>query len=121
MEHRLQQPRHIWSFRSSSISPGPTVMPPSRGTSVARGAGVLLPRKRHNEPLAYSAPLTIVVLHSNPASDACAAAAQWRRLVGIIIATSMDHDRMPLNVSYRQVWCHNGLRGLAASIDGHHR
>src|SRR5271166_1434690 len=39
----------------------------------------------------------------NPAGDARTAAAQRRRLVGKIVAAGMDHDRMPLDISHREM------------------
>jgi hypothetical protein len=63
----------------------------------------------------------ITPLLCNAAGNACAASAQWRRLVRIVIAAGVDHDGMSLNVGHREVWCDDGFRGLAAGIDGHHR
>jgi hypothetical protein len=60
----------------------------------------------------------IVALLGNAAGDARAATAQGCWLVGVIIATSVDHNGATLNVGYGEVRYHYGFGGLAAGVDG---
>jgi hypothetical protein len=46
------------------------------------------------------------------------AASQGRWLVGIIIAASVDHDRVALDFGDREMRCDDGLRSLSGCIDG---
>src|SRR6185312_16163102 len=50
-------------------------------------------------------------LLGNAASDARAATAQGRWLVGVIIAARVDHNRAPFNVGHCEVRHYHGLRG----------
>src|SRR5215472_3564562 len=62
----------------------------------------------------------LAALLRNAASDARAATAQGRWLVGVVIAARVDHNRARLNVGHSEARHYHGLRGLAAGIDGEH-
>jgi hypothetical protein len=60
-------------------------------------------------------------LPGHAAGDARAAAAQWGRLIGIIIAAGVDHDGVPFDSSDGEMRCRDRLRRFAIGVDGQYR
>jgi len=63
---------------------------------------------------------SLATLLNNAAGDARAAPAQRCRLVGVIIAACVDHNRAALNICHGEVRHRHSLRSLAAGIGGQH-
>src|SRR3569623_1266842 len=55
-------------------------------------------------------------LSNDAASQARAATAQRRRMIGMIIAAGMDHQRTPADIGDFQPWCQYRLICIAAGI-----
>ena len=51
------------------------------------------------------------------ANHACAPTAEWRGMIGMIIATNMNHERAALHICHFQAWREYRLRGVAIGVD----